>query len=127
MLPQTYRAVDPVSCCTPLAGDSSEVGVGVRQGLADGTWRTPLGILRPGWDGLCALRRAADFSFLQRLWAQDPKSVHHDLALSVPCFEPLRHLAAQGGGRALRTATACATYARVLQRLKHPPAAEHLA
>ena len=94
--------------------------------LADGTWRTPLGVFRPGWDGLCALRRAADFSFLQRLWAQDPKCVHHDLALSVPCFEPLRHFAAQGGGRALRTATACATDARVLQRLRHPPAAEHL-
>eukprot|EP00439_Symbiodinium_sp_Y106_P041875 s6746_g5.t1 len=95
--------------------------------LADGTWRTPLGVLRPGWDGLCALRRAADFSFLQRLWAQDPKCVHHDLALSVPCFEPLRHFAAQGGSRALRTATACATDARVLQRLRHPPASEHLA
>ena len=40
--------------------------------LGDGSWRTPLGTLKPGWDGLCALRRAADFAFLQRMWSEDP-------------------------------------------------------
>ena len=62
--------------------------------LGDGSWRTPLGTLKPGWDGLCALRRAADFAFLQRMWAEDPKSAPFDLALSAPCFEPLRQLVA---------------------------------
>ncbi|CAE7800881.1 pol, partial [Symbiodinium sp. CCMP2456] len=51
---------------------------------ADGSWRTPLGVLKPGWDGLCALRRAADYAFLQRLWKEDAKSAPFDLALSTP-------------------------------------------
>eukprot|EP00439_Symbiodinium_sp_Y106_P072455 s897_g13.t1 len=95
--------------------------------LGDGSWRTPLGTLKPGWDGLCALRRAADYAFLQRIWAQDPKSAPFDLALSAPCFEPLRQLVAGADRRGYRTATACAADARVLQRLKNPPAPAHLA
>ena len=94
--------------------------------LGDGSWRTPLGILKPGWDGLCALRRAADFAFLQRMWAEDPKSAPFDLALSTPCFEPLQQLVAGSDRRGFRTATACAADARTLQRLKVPPAPEHL-
>ncbi|CAE7223538.1 unnamed protein product [Symbiodinium sp. CCMP2456] len=93
---------------------------------ADGSWRTPLGVLKPGWDGLCALRRAADYAFLQRLWKEDAKSAPFDLALSTPCFEPLQRKAEIMGARGLRTSTACAVDAAALLRLKKPPAAVHL-
>ncbi|CAE7271763.1 unnamed protein product, partial [Symbiodinium sp. CCMP2456] len=93
---------------------------------ADGSWRTPLGVLKPGWDGLCALRRAADYAFLQRLWKEDAKSAPFDLALSTPCFEPLQRKVETMGARGLRTSTACAVDAPALLRLKKPPAAVHL-
>ena len=82
-----------------------------------GDWHTPLGTLRPGWDGLHCLFRAANHAFLQRMWGQDPKTVEWDLAHSVPCFQPACLLAASADRSAMRTATACAADARVLLRL----------
>ncbi|CAE7863325.1 trmA, partial [Symbiodinium microadriaticum] len=55
-----------------------------------GEWRTPLGLLRPGWDGLAVLHRVADYTFLQGLWAADPKASDRDLSLSLPTFAPAR-------------------------------------
>ncbi|CAE7549074.1 pol, partial [Symbiodinium necroappetens] len=91
-----------------------------------GEWRTPLGLLRPGWDGLAVLRRVADYAFLQGLWAVDPKASDRDLSLSLPTFAPARPMVTEGTHSHYRTATACAADARCLTRLQNPPSAQEL-
>ena len=92
----------------------------------DGSWITPVGILRPGWDGLACLKRAADYAFLQQVWALDPKCCEHDLSLSFPAFGSARRFVEGQDRSVLRTATACAADARLLQRLQHPPSRAQL-